>query len=232
MASPQMERFKQKNPRVGGEDFVKKLSMGMASRSLRLAKQTVDSAALVFAHTLLDGALSECCHISFLADPATWGTFVEGRKVDLGRLKTKTVNDVTGEIAREHVLQLEREPMTKRLEVINRLCVPRLHGAEIPTAWLKHEALHDFDRLRQRIIHGQPFLRRKVDVEDQLYFAKSAGFAVLALVAQAYGLLNDAAIEPKSYRAMLRLCAVVKREFPEFIDLFQDFLGASQTSPK
>src|SRR5579872_4710170 len=37
-----------------GEGFAN----AMASRSLRLAKQTVDSAALVFAHTLLDEALS------------------------------------------------------------------------------------------------------------------------------------------------------------------------------
>ncbi len=82
--------------------------------SARLAKQTVDSAALVFAHTLLDGALSECCHISFLADPEPWCSSVEKRKVEISQLKAKSVRQATEELAREHVCQLEREPMVMR----------------------------------------------------------------------------------------------------------------------
>ncbi len=60
--------------------------------------------------------------------------------------------------------------------------MPRLNGAEVPTAWLKLGTLRDFDRLRQRIIHGQPFLRRKVDVVEQLHLEKAAGLSVFILV--------------------------------------------------
>lgn len=212
---------------VGNEEFMKQFSDGMADRSVRLAKQTVDSAALVFAHTLLDGALSECCHISFLADPAPWCALVENRKVEVSRLKSKGVQAVSEELALEHVCQLERETMNKRLEVINALCVPRLGKAGIPTAWLKHEALRDFDLLRQRIIHGQPFLRRSVDVGEQLHFAKMAGMSLLMMVWEAYGLLGNGSIEPKSERTLLRLWAVMRREFPELVDLFQDMARGS-----
>jgi len=222
MTSPEMQRCIQESSIPRKDDFVKRLSLGLADRSVRLAKRTVDSAALVFAHTLLDEALSEACRISFQADPRRWLAFVNNRKVELGRLKTKTLMSVKEEMAREHVLQLERESMTKRLEVLNGVCVPRLKGEAIPTAWIKQEALRDFDRLRQRIIHGQPFLQRSVVIPDQLHFAKLAGFSVLILVSQAYDLLSGGPIEPRSDRTWLRLCAILRREFPEFVEFFQD----------
>src|SRR6266478_3542777 len=69
MTSPEMQRCIQESSIPRKDDFVKRLSLGLADRSVRLAKRTVDSAALVFAHTLLDEALSEACRISFQADP-------------------------------------------------------------------------------------------------------------------------------------------------------------------
>lgn len=48
---------------INTEEFLERLSEAMGKRAVRLAKQTVDSAALVFSHTLLDDILSECCWI-------------------------------------------------------------------------------------------------------------------------------------------------------------------------
>jgi hypothetical protein len=232
MNAPEIQRMMQSEPFVAKPEFFEKMSQAMASRSVRLAKQTVDSAALVFAHTLLDGALSECCHVSFLADPAPWCSFVEGRKVDLRRFKSKSVKDVNEELAHEHVFALGRESMMKRLEVLNGMCIPRLKGVEVPTAWIRLEAMRDFDHLRQKIIHGRPVLRRRVAVADELYFAKNAGISVLIMVQHAYGLLAKGSIDTKSHRTALRLCAVCRREFPEFADMMNSMLAEALEDKK
>src|ERR1035441_3899446 len=70
--------------------LLKAFSDALAQRSIRLAQQTADSASLVFAHSMLDGVLSECCTISCLANAEDWLPFVRDRKVALTELRTRT----------------------------------------------------------------------------------------------------------------------------------------------
>jgi hypothetical protein len=220
--APEIEELIKANPLMQIQGFLDAMSQAMAKRSVRLAKETTHSAALVFAHTLLDEALSECCRISFLASPTDWYPFIEKRKVEIGALQTRDSKDVLREFAWEFVRQQKRESMVRRLQLLNQLCIPRLKCKEIPTAWLNQEALNEFDELRHRIIHGRYFSRPIRAIEDQLVFAKRAGLSMLQLVWQAYELLGREAIEPKSMFTTLRLCVVLRREFPEFIEFIEE----------
>jgi hypothetical protein len=216
---PAYAELKKENPLFVNTDIGEKFANAMGSRSVRLSKQTVDAAALVFAHTLLDVALSDACWISFAAKPQDWYRFTENRKMEIGKLRAQTLDENLKRVASEMIEQLERESMVKRLERIHEICVPQLKDKAQATRWIKFDRLERFDQLRHRIIHDARFTRSINTIENDVYFAKQAGLSVFMLLHQVYkfklgkGNVNN-------IRNGLRLFAIIRREFPEIWDLF------------
>jgi hypothetical protein len=189
-------------------------SRAMAERAARLGTQSIDSAAIIFAHTILDETLSEACHISFLADSKAWWRFVDEREVKIKDLQSKGVDHFCDDYAATFVSRLARSSMTDRLKHLHWVVAPRLKQIEapLPTAWIDKRVFLTFDRLRHRLIHKNPFQRIR-DVDEKILFAKRAGFSVLTLVGMAYGL--DKTAPDLSSRSQLRFCAILRREFGE-----------------
>jgi hypothetical protein len=218
---PEFEEMLKKSLFGGNKGFLKGIVKATADRARRVSQQTVNSAALVFAHTVLDETLSECCHISFIAKPADWHRFVVKRQVEVGWLNERTTEELIHKLASEFVQQQERESMVKRLQLLNQVCAPKFGTTTIPTAWITQEMLQDFDEVRQRIIHGDKFAKEISAINDKLNFAKQAGLSALFLVAKAHDLL-DKRPSIDNPRTVLRFLVTFKQEFPEFFELIRD----------
>jgi hypothetical protein len=224
-ASPDYNEFFEKNPIFSDETLRTGLCAAFAKASTRLSTQAVESATLIFAHTILDETLSECCRISFMASPKDWLQFVSERKVKLGEVKS--IKAISQKKTWEYVFELQRESINQRFDILHRVCAPRLDGAKLPTAWISREKLERFDQLRHRVIHGRRFLRKTPQIEDQIQFAKQSGFSTLILVVQAYGLLKNKKVLPRN-SSLLRLLVVARQEFPELVELL-DTMVKSRT---
>ena len=183
----------------------------VAGRSLRISKQAIDAAALVFAHTILDGTLTECCLVAFDAAPSDWFSFVKKRKIELGDLQNSSAADLRHQKALEYVNQLSRESMVKRLETLHKLCVPKLKGEKPFTYWVTTEELEKFDRLRHNVIHVRGFAQPIPDIQEEVLFALVLGVSALALVGKAYGLTAE---------------GVLNREQADIKTLFTKVFGA------
>jgi hypothetical protein len=218
---PQIEALLKSKSDLFDDEFLSDMSEAMAARSVNLAVRTANSAVLVFAHTLLDEVLSECCRISFEASPTDWYGFVQKRKVEISSLFTEKRNAILRTAAKEFVNQLTRESMVERFEYLNRVCAPKYKGAKIPTSWLTREELEKFDRMRHRIIHGKPFSPVRTDVGDQIQLVVNAGLSALTLVGESHHLLKGLKDLSMSPRRFLRFFALAKREYPEFVALME-----------
>jgi hypothetical protein len=203
------------------EELLHDITDAMARRSIRLAKQTADSATLIFAHSMLDGVLIDACMISFLARPADWFPFVYGRKIELRFLLPGKTKPLIQKSAEDFVRQLGRESMVKRAEYLQRICFPKLKGSKFPMGWLAQEELESFDKLRHGIVHGRSFAKKVVDVDKQVHFAFQSGMTALMLVNQAYQLSEKEDVSSASIMRILRLFVIAKREFPEFVEVFK-----------
>jgi hypothetical protein len=204
------------------ENFAK----AMGTRAARLASTSVDSAALIFAHTILDEAMSEACRISFAADPKAWWRYIDDKEVKLKDVHSQSIDEICHPLAEAYVTKIAKSSMTDRLKHLNRITASRLKGTgPIATASIDFQILYAFDQLRHRLVHRNPFKAIR-QVEQKLLFAKQASFAVLWLVAGAYGLhhkkpdFND--------RAQKRLCVILRREFREFFDLVEASVAENQ----
>ena len=197
-----------------------KFAKAMGARAARLASISIDSAALIFGHTILDETLSETCRISFAAEPKVWWRYIDDKDVKLRAFQTQSLENICNPLAEAYVTKLTKSSMTDRLKHLNRVLAPRFGRTKpLPTASIDFKTLYSFDQLRHRLVHRNPFKPIR-HVQEKLLFAKQASFSALWLVGGAYGLHTKA---PEiSERAQKRLCVVVRREFSEIFELLKE----------
>lgn len=224
-AKPETQELLGTNPLLKHEGFLDLVFKATAKRSVRLSKQVVDSAALVFAHTILDEAFSECCQISFEVAPSDWYSFVEKRKIELGDLKNENLDDLRRQNASEFVSQLCRDSMIERLDYLNKVCAPRLNGETPITGLINRKLLSEFDEVRHRIIHGKPFGQKISEVADQIGLAGAYGSLAMVLVGKAYGLKAGGLLEKEcadKQAVFMKAFSGMSQDFPEMTELIND----------
>lgn len=213
-----IKKFFEGNPLFDEEEYVKGMAAAFAKASTRLTRRALDTSTLIFAHTILDETLSECCRISFFASPADWFPFVEERKVKLGELNK--VQSVRKEKTWEFVCELQHESIMRRFDMLHKICVPKLKKKLLPTAWISRDKLEAFDQLRHQAVHGKRFLREVPDIDEQIFFAKRSGMSILLLIWQAYPFARSEKNLPRN-STFLRLLVIARQEFPEFVEFFE-----------
>jgi len=192
-AKPEVQQlFSKDNPLLQNKVLFNFVTQAFARRSVRLSGQMVGSATIVFAHSILDELLSECCFISFESSPADWHSFVKRQTVELGALETESLGTLLHKKTFKHLCKVSDESMLVRFNLLNQLCIPKLSAEQKQsvTALMNAKELEDFDELRHRIIHDKPFEQKITGVEQKLLFVLVTGLAVMLSVGNAYGLFK------------------------------------------
>lgn len=156
------------------------------SKQLKLnAQAAIDAASLVLAHSVLDDAASEGCRISSRAEPNDWRTAIEGKKVTLRCIKETAVEDVYAQYLREHIEQLQKEPLMKRLELLNQKCQP------VPSLTIYRKPYNydpgrvkALDNMRHEVIHRVEITKNFPTIESDLEFLENTCRFVVWLLMQ------------------------------------------------
>jgi hypothetical protein len=188
------------NTILQNEPFLNFFMKSFANRSVRLSKQMVGSSALVFAHTILDELLTECCYISFDAMPADWYSLVDDRKIEVRQLRATDTQALIHQ---------------KALELVS---APKLNGEKPITALISLDELEAFDQTRHKIIHGQPFAHNISDIEGKILFAACVGLTALALVGKTYNLFDKGNFTKDAI--LNKAFSGIQNDLPEVKELF------------
>ena len=93
-------------------------------RSDLTSRASVDSASLVFAHSILDDLATECCRISAAADPNEWRHAIRDRRIRVGDLAERPAEQLIHSALAEYLDQLGKEALLKRLDILSTKCQP------------------------------------------------------------------------------------------------------------
>jgi len=203
------------NPLLQDKALFNFVNQALARRSVRLSGRIVGSTTIVFAHSVLDALVSECCLASFEANPLDWHRYVKSQKVELGKLETEGASALLNQRAYDYVCQLRRESIVKRLSLLNAVCIPKLSAELKPkiTKLLNTELLERFDGMRHQIIHDKPFTQTTSDIQEELFLVLVTGLAAFLTVGNAYGLVtNEKSDNIPFYKKMLE---EVQDDLPE-----------------
>jgi hypothetical protein len=163
----------------------------MSANTVAVARASVDAAALVFAHAILDETASEFCRVSAAACPQDWESRVLDKKVSLKEVRTKGVEVVFREALEARLESLERESLPAKVQHLLACCQPPAGARPIEGYEFSIERLERIDRLRHQVVHESVLGRAIENAEADLEFLQKTGGFLLDLVARRYGLKID-----------------------------------------
>lgn len=171
----------------GPDKFAQKLT----AQQQEQCRAAIDSAILVFAHSILDAAALDYISIAALVAPEDAVRFVSDRRVPLAEIEKHSYEDLRTKHIEAWLEQIERESLLKKMDVTHQLCQPPADFDEIEDYKYDRDRLMRLDRLRHDVVHGEADQKDFKFSEDDLHFMHRTWAYLFALVHTRYNLRVD-----------------------------------------
>jgi DNA primase len=147
----------------------------------------LDSALLVFAHSLLDVVLQECICVSAIAKRSDWLKYLSERKITLAEFEAKGLKDIQNDLLNQHINTVSRESLLKRSDILH--AVSRPSDASLSENIFSREQLENIDKLRHEIVHKLEFHKEITNIGDILASIQKMGVYFVILVGTTHSIL-------------------------------------------
>ena len=147
----------------------------------------LDSALLVFAHSLLDVVLQECICVSAIAKRSDWLKYLSERKVTLAELEAKDLKGIQNDLLNQHIKTLSRDSLLKRSDILHAISRPT--DASLSENIFSREQLENVDRLRHEMVHKLEFHKEVKNFGDVLASIQKMGVYFVILVGTTHSVL-------------------------------------------
>ncbi len=162
---------------------------------------SLDAAALVFYHSLLDASAFDYCRVTALHAPRDWEQDLKNTQVQLLETQSKSYDQLLQAKLDERLEKLERESLLTKVDRLFARCNP-------PSAWspmvgyvFDRERIKRFDDQRHEIVHGKalgkPLTLFQVS-DENLFYVQQTGMYFMGLVNFKYHLRIDPKYWPKA----------------------------------
>ncbi len=156
------------------------------SNTIDDAVMTADAACIVFAHSMVDGAVENYCAVSAALEPKDWLAAVKGEKITIEESRASDQEKVLREHVTRYLNKLRRESLLTKIQNLQKACQPG--KAEIRKGYVfDAERIERIDRLRHGIVHetfGEPITM----VDEDLEYLEQTQFYLSQLITHRYGL--------------------------------------------
>jgi len=163
-----------------------------ASATVEDAYATAGAACIVFAHSMLDGAVDSYCKVSNLLSPTDWESlwdedYKQGYKVTLGQLLNCELGGLLERARLAYFNKVLQKKLLTKIQVLHFVCKPG--SAEILTGYrFDGERIDRIDRLRHDIVHQKALGLPIENVSDDLEYIERTNIYLSALITHRYGL--------------------------------------------
>jgi hypothetical protein len=130
----------------------------MNTLNSELAKTAVDSAILIYAHSILDTLIFRLCGVSVSADPDAWIPLIRERKVSFHQVQsTSTVSELQLTLLKVYLEQLERQSLLVKCDTLFKVTKPARIQGILSKYRYSRERLTSLDKTRHDLIHKLKF---------------------------------------------------------------------------
>jgi hypothetical protein len=164
----------------------------LTEMALQNAASSVDAASIVFAHSVLDEALSDFLEVTTLVCGEAWEERLQGRKAELRDVKTSGYVDLLKQMIAEEVNRVRRNAsIGDKADLLHALCKPEKPPSGPATYKFDKQMLFDLDWLRQQIVHGDTWGSQIPDVPSKLDYLQNTAYYFFMMLNQALGVRLD-----------------------------------------
>lgn len=159
-----------------------------AKRSIDNALNVVDTASLIFGHSLLDCLINVYIEIIEIVDQDVLVDRVKDAQVKLSSILDGDVQQIIQRRVAAHVKGLQRESIIKRCDFLHEICQPSDDATRMGEYKFDRDRLRQLDDSRHAIIHEPNILGRTETIRDDLDFLLRTGMYFLKIMHYKYDL--------------------------------------------
>ncbi len=165
--------------RIGG---INKWAENMTSSQLEQFYSSVDSASLIFAHSILDGIAFDFCSTAALGFPESWKPFIENKKIPMREVLASTSEEIQESLIKTDLEHLEKESLLTKSDRLFAICQPDSTFDPLESYKFDRKNLKKLDELRHKIVHHPENLIKIPTIENDLEFLEKTGLFYMSLI--------------------------------------------------
>lgn len=177
---------------VSKTDFSSKSSEFVSAQT----SASLDAAALVFAHSVLEGLAFDYCRVTALHAPKDWEEDLKDTRVHLLEISKSSYREILDSKLKDRLERLERDSLLVKVDRLHARCQPPAKWSPMTGYEFDKEKLKGWDAQRHEIIHGDALGRPLKIFEmsgENLFYLMQTGMYFMGLVNLKYGLRLDPA---------------------------------------
>lgn len=193
LGDPKMsEIFLDPNAMARPENY-KKAAVHATQAAFESVTALVDTASLVFAHSVFDATLSDYCRVCALRAPLRFVDLLGDRKVSLIDSQRQSPYAILWGVVESYLAQIGRESLIKKANVLHQLTKPdSSFFATGPVDFTYSTTrLETIDQLRHQAVHGLEFTRQIHDLGEHMVYLLRAVFYFVRILHFRFGLQID-----------------------------------------
>jgi hypothetical protein len=151
----------------------------------------MDSATILFAHSMVDGAAFDYCRVTALYAPQDWEPDLLSKQVPLSQVRETPFDEIRRLKLEALLVDLEMKSLSDKIGRLHARCRPQEGWAPMEGYWFDLDRIKKLDRLRQDIVHGDALGQAIQNVDDEFDYMNRTCWYFMALVNLRYGLRLD-----------------------------------------
>lgn len=164
----------------------------LMTHNVRLGFQSaVDSASLVFAHSIIDSIAFDCCYVSARLRPEDWMPQIGRRTIELFAVAKHTLDEIMHEKLEKYLKQLERESLLKKIDFIHEKCPRSNASGRVENYSYDRERLEALDNLRHDVVHGEMVIPPLPNLDIDLEYIQKTCLYICFMILIRYNLKMD-----------------------------------------
>ena len=161
---------------------IEKLGQQIAQNELDKFRSAIDSASLVFAHSVVDEAVLNYLKVTFAHSADPWIQFIKNKSVKISEINGKNYNQLVRGKVLSLLNELERQSLLIKSDQLFQICLPEDNFRPIYNFVFSRERLEQFDELRHEVIHGTGAINNLPNGDDDILFLHNTANYYMALV--------------------------------------------------
>jgi hypothetical protein len=176
-------------------DFVRE---NLTEQTMKNASYSVDSASLVFAHTVLEDGINSYLGITSHFATDFWKDWVKKRQFDLEAVMKHGLDDVVGKIIRKEIGSIRRnKSLVEKANLLLAICKP---PTKDPFYTFDEAQLKAIDKLRQDIVHGDLLGSEIAEIATKLTYLRDTWMYFFKMMNETFGLRGTTSCGAPSIR--------------------------------
>lgn len=164
---------------LGGVD---NLGQQLVENEILTFRAAIDAASLVFAHSIVDGAVLDYLRVTYAHSKDPWIPFVENKNIKISELAQKDNDALIAEKIEALLDELDRQSLLVKSDRLFQICRPEADFRHILDFRFDRNRLEQLDELRHEVVHGSGVVGTLPNGDDDITFLWNTANYYMSLV--------------------------------------------------